>query len=227
MNDARWERWAPASGILFAIVLVVSFFVAGEPPGMDEGAAAIGQYYTEDRSSILTSTYLTGIGLVLFLWFLGALATALREVGQARLAATAFAGGLVAAALYMSGTVANATLAHSVAGGGDEGVIQAMFNAQWLGVTLTGFPAAVLAAATGLGAWRSGLFPQWFSLASLVGAVYFVASAGSYATDGFFSPDGAAGMIGFFAFLVWTAVAGWLLLQRLTATAPEPAHAAM
>jgi hypothetical protein len=91
---------------------------------------------------------------------------------------------------------------------------------------LTGFPAIALFAATALAVWRTAILPRWYVGVTTLAAIWYLIGGASYATgDGFFAPDGGWVQIGFFAFLVWTALTGVLLIQRLAAGAPQPATA--
>lgn len=220
----KWERWAPASGILFVVAFLVAFFVAGEPPKADDAAGAIRDHYADD-GAILTSTYFVGIALVLYLSFVGTLATRLRESGQARLAAVAFAGGIMTSALYMAGALANATLAYRTPA--DDGILQSVYDMQLLAFTLTAFPSALLVGATALAATRTGTFPQWFNGLAGLAAVGFLVGGATYASDGWFAPGGTYGLISTFVFLGWAAVASGMLTMQAEAAeeAPRPVTA--
>ena len=218
----KWERWAPANGILFVIAFIVAFAVAGEPPKADEGAAALREYYADD-AAILTATYIIGIGLFLYLSFIGTLAHRLREAGEARLAAVAFAGGIVLAALYMGGAVANATLAYRTPA--EDGILQTIYDMQLVAFNLTAFPSAALVAATAIAATRTGLFPQWYNALAGLAVVGFLVGGASWANDGFFAPGGTYGLVMTFVFLAWTVVASGILTMQSAEKAPKPATA--
>lgn len=219
----KWERWAPANGILFVVAFVVAFFVAGEPPKIDEGAAALRTYYADD-GAILTSTYVVGIALVLYLSFLGTLATRVREAGQARLATVVFAAGITTSALYMVCTLANATLAYRTPA--DDGVLQALYDLQLVGFVLIAFPSALLVGSVALASSRARIFSRWFDVLAAIAALGFLVGGAAFASDGWFAPGGAYGLVATFAFLAWTATASAMLtMQAETSEAPQPVTA--
>lgn len=222
---AKWERWAPATGILFVIAFFAAFFIGGEPPAADEGAAAVRSYYADD-GAILTATYVFGLGLVLYLWWIGTLAHRLREDGQPRLAAVAFAGAIMTAALAMGQATVNTALAYRTPA--DDGVLQAMYDVVLVTESIVGFAAATFLLAVALASARTGTFAPWLSgLAGLAGLVILVGAA-AFASDGFFAPRGGMSLVGTLAFMLWTVLAsGTLTMQAQRGDAPQPAHASM
>ena len=76
-------------------------------------------YFTDDRAQVLVSSFLFAVGLVLFLWFAGAVANTLREKGEGRVAATAIAAGTAWVVIQLVLTAITAALAHSIAADGD------------------------------------------------------------------------------------------------------------
>jgi len=88
-----------------------------------------------------------------------------------------------------------------------------------------GFPLAILAGATALSAFKSGVFPLWYGAVGAIAALWFLVGSAAYASSGFFSPTGAFQWIGFLVFLVWVLVTSVLMLMRQEAEQPA-AHAA-
>jgi hypothetical protein len=81
--------------------------------------------------------------------------------------------------------------------------------------TLISYPLAALVFATGIGALRSRLLPEWFGWASAVGALAILVSGTTFAQDGFWAPDGAYNAyITPIIFIVWVVVLSVLLLLR-------------
>lgn len=221
----KWERWAPATGILFVIAFFAAFFIAGEPPAADAGTAAVRDYYADD-GAILTATYVFGIGLVFYLWFIGVIAHRLREDGQPRLAAVAFAGGIITAALAMGQTIMSASMAYRTPA--DDGVLQAFYDVQLVTESVVAFPAATLLIAVAIASSRTGTFAQWLNgLAALAGLVILV-GGGAFASDGFFAPRGGYSLLGTLTFMLWFVIASAVLTMRAQeAEAPRPAAASV
>lgn len=219
----KWERWAPATGILFVIAFFAAFFIAGEPPAADAGSAAVRDYYADD-GAILTATYVYGIGLVLYLWFIGVVAHRLREDGQPRLAAVAFAGGILTAALAMGQTIMNAAMAYRTPA--DDGVLQAFYDVQLVTESVVAFPAATFLLGVAIAASRTGTFARWLNGLAGLGALLILVGGAAFASDGLFAPRGGWALIGTLAFMLWTVIASAMLtMQAREAEAPRPAAA--
>ena len=221
----RWERWVPITGILFVAAYVVAFVVVGEQPKADEGAAAIRDYFADD-GAILTGTYIFGIALVLFLSYVGTLATRVREAGQQRLAAVAFGGGITIAGIAMFDAIVAGTLGYRTPA--DDAAVQTLYDLHLLANVIVAFPAVVLVGATALAAQRTGLFAGWFNGAAALAAISFLVSGATFDSSGFFAPGGGYSLITTAVFMAWAVVSSAMLLrQAQAAEAPQPATASM
>src|SRR5205814_299241 len=132
------------------------------PPDAGDAASSWSAFVHDHRTGILLSAYLSGLAVVFFLWFLGALANWMREGGEGRLAAVALASGAVLAML-----------------------------------------AALSVAIQGAVAW-----------VSFAAAIWFLIAGATFARTGFFSPQGAVGLIALIAFLVWVGKVSIALFLR-------------
>lgn len=227
MAKANWDRLASLSGLAFIVLLIVSNAIFS-PPALSKSNGKILAYFTNHHRAGLISGILAGLAVVAFVWFLGSLATTLREAGEQRLAATAFGTGLVVAGLAMVGTLIQTALVFRVAADSPD-TVRALYDVGALTFGMIGFPIAGMAAATGIAAIRSRVFPEWCVLAC--GAVAVVSIVGGIAlkTHGFFSPTGAMGLIKFIVFLAWvllTTGALWMHAKQ-PHTMARPAHASM
>lgn len=216
-SERRWEPRAPLAGVLAVVLWVISFFVfegAADPP--DGGSAAeVLAYYEEDNGAILTGTYLFGLGVLFFLWFLGSLRSALQrgEGGLGRLSTVAFGAG-VATSVLLLGFVAPSVAAAIAA---DENELSAesahalwtledgFFVASW-------FPIAVLFASSAIVSFRAGVLPRWLAWASLVLAVAMVVPWVGWA-------------VLIFGFPLWVLVVSVLLWRRSALGVEAPASA--
>jgi hypothetical protein len=165
-----WERWLPLAGAGAVVLWVIGFIVQGESPDPFEASAREWVTYVSDNDGqILASRLLTLFGVLLFLWFLGTLRTALRaaEGEPGPWAAIAFGSGIALAVLLFAATTA------LLAAAATSGAVEAG-AAQALAVSEIGFffaaevAAASLLIATGLLALRTGVLPVWLGWASLV-----------------------------------------------------------
>jgi hypothetical protein len=223
MNKAEWDRIAPGSGVVFAVLFVVAFLLAGDSPALDSSSEEIASYYDDDRGRLLTAIVLFGLSMIAFLWFLGSTVHTLRvEADESRLAATTLGAGVVTSSLFGVILLMNAGLAFQIAEDGDAGVVAALYDISWVTSTLLSFPVAALIFAAGIGFMRSRLLPVWFGWASAGAALALVAGGTTWARNGFWAPDGAYNAyITPIIFVVWVVVLSVLVLRRSVA-APEP-----
>ncbi|MGH3295928.1 MAG: hypothetical protein ACRDP7_29430 [Trebonia sp.] len=100
----RWlSRWAPLTGVVAAILLVVAFFSGGNTPNSNASPASVISYFVKNGSAAKTSALLGAFGLVFFVFFAVTLASRMRG-GNAWLAngmvAGAASGAVGVAALF-------------------------------------------------------------------------------------------------------------------------------
>jgi hypothetical protein len=225
MDRTVWDRVAPGFGVVFAVFFVVGFLLVGDSPTLDDPAQEIVSYFDDERGKLLTVIVLFGLSIVAFLWFLGSVVHTLRvEARESRLAATALGAGVVTTSVFGGIVLMNAGLAFQIAEDGDTGVVAAIYDLAWVASTLISYPVAALVWAIGIGVWRSRLLPAWFGWVSAVGALAILASGTTFATDGFWAPDGVYNAyITPILFVAWIVALSVLLLRRpVVAMEPEP-----
>jgi hypothetical protein len=227
MTTVNWERWARATGIGFVVLFVVAFIVFGDQPKVGASADKIVSFYDGDRSRVLTATVIFGVATLFLLWFAGAVANALREAGEGRLAATTIASAATLAGIFFMLMAVGAGLAYSVAGAGETGVVRALSDILWAFNVLASFPAAAFIAAATAGLWRTRLVPDWFGWAGLVAALIVLLGGTAWASDGFWAPDGALTLITMIVALAWILAASAILFMQapVAGRAPERAPA--
>jgi hypothetical protein len=209
MDEVKWERWGILAGVVFVVLVVVGALIGGSPPKVTDSPKKIFDYFNDNRDALKVGSYLNGLAVVAFLWFLGSLFGRLRraEGGAGRVAGIALTGGVLVAAVALVANAIGAFLAlHPSLGAKGTYQLQSTFFAY------LSFAAAVFVAATSVVALRTKLLPSWLAWSGAALAVlWLVAGAGvSSARD-------ALHAIGFIAFLAW---AVWVLYR-----APEGASA--
>ena len=220
MDDAKWERWGAATGIVFFVLVALSvFIVPAAPPKANDSIVKITKYYADHRRALLAAGYVSGLALAFGLWFLGSLRSFLRagEGGTGRLSTVAFGAGLVTGAMALVSTMASSAITFKLAGlQGTAVVVRALFDLSSMATGLLWFPAAVWAAATGTVAWRTGVLPKWYAQITLLAAVAFIVDALSvYVDSGPLATGGAYGLVAFIAFGLWVLVTSILIVQRV------------
>lgn len=214
MAGVNWERWGRASGLGFVVLFVVAFLVLGEAPKVDDSAGQIASFYDGDRGRVLTSIVIFGAAFILLLWFIGTVGNVLREAREGRLAATSIAMGTTFVALQAMTGAITATLAHSVAGQGDAGVVQALNTLSWSVDATSAFPLAGFVLAASVGLSRAGVLQNWFMWPGGVAAAIAVLHGTNWAKSGFWSQTGGYVFITIIAVLAWLALASVLLYLR-------------
>jgi len=218
MNKALFDRLAAASGIIGVVLFIVAFAIYGSPPTVDDDAQTVADFFSDNRSQVLWGIFLQGLGVLAFLWFVAALATAMRDAGEARLAAAAYGSFLLVFSLGATAAMARATLAYSVADSGSDFVLPLYHLAVVIDV-VGGLLIAGLYVAVGGAALRTRLFPLWWAWLSGLAGLWAIVNATAWGRDGFWSPTGAGAFIGFVVFFVWMLVTSILLTRRTPSTA--------
>jgi Domain of unknown function (DUF4386) len=228
MDKARWDRLAAAGGIVGVVLFIVAGILYGSPPGVDEDAQSVADFFTDSRDRVLTAIFLQGLGVLAILWFVAALVTRMREVGETRLATAAFGSFLLAFSIGGVAAITRSTLAYSVADEGSDLVLP-LYHLSVVFDVFVNILGAGLFLAVGGASLRTGLFPRWWGWLSVVGGLLLIVGATAWARDGFWSPTGAVSFICFIVFLVWTLVTSVLLTMKEReglASSPSAAPAA-
>jgi hypothetical protein len=223
----RWtaERWAASSGIAFAIILVVSQFLAGTPPHYNASSDKIVAFLEVHHRALLVQGMLSGVLLVLFLWFLASFAGMYREAGQNRLATIMYGSGVAIVGLAaVGGSISVGIL--QLHGSMAPATVAALYGVSVFMYLKLMWAAAALAFACTLATRRSHILPDWYWMLTLAGTVVFVLGGLSIRMHGFFSPAGAMGWIALITFACWVLVSSWLCMQKhaVASHAMAPAH---
>jgi hypothetical protein len=173
-------RWAALGGLAYVVLFVVGIILIfnGEP---DSGSAPakIVAYYSDSghRDRINIGWLLAGLGLVGFLWFVGALRQTIRrlEGDDGLLSTLTMIGGTVYAALSLAAiavntgirTMSDDTYHHQVF----PGLIHAADDAGWVLHASGGAGAATMIVAASLAGMRARAVPAWAGWLGVVAGI--------------------------------------------------------
>jgi len=208
MNWARWERFAPLTGIVAVVLWVVGVIVEESTDYSDQDTPReILAVFQEDTNTLIAAGIIFAFGAVFFIWFLGSLRAALysAEDGVGRLSSIVYGSGMLAALCLLL------QVAPTLQGAVDEDdlsadtaqLLQSMGEAFFVGTELT---LLVMFAAVGLLVLQTRVLPIWLGWVSLAVALLLA-----------IIPIGWAGVV--WAFPLWTIVTSVLLYLRAP-TAP-------
>jgi succinate dehydrogenase/fumarate reductase cytochrome b subunit len=222
-----WQRLLALSGIAFAVLLVVGFFLSG---GDTPDYTAADQEWTnwaennELKSRI--GAFLTLIAGFVFLHFAGTIRSVLGSAeatvrGSGQLARTAFAGAVTG---IIGITMAIVMIAGASAAGADADpvVIRAVASATVGPFLVAAMGFAALLAAAGLLTLRSGVFARWIGIVALLGAVaFFVTFFTLIVGPGEDSVFGYGFFVGFLAIAIWSIATSIARYRAVATTAQE------
>jgi len=219
MKGVNWERWARASGIAFVVLFVVSFFVYGEAPKVDDSAQKIANFYDDHGGRILAADIIYGCAFVLLLVFIGAIASTLREAGKGGWGAVTIAAGATFVSIQAVTGAIVAGLVVNIATIGDEGVVKAVNTLLWTPDAISAFPLATFIFAATIGLARVGVGAAWYAWVGAIAGVLVFLHGTNLASSGFWSPNGGYSVIAIVAGLAWASITSVLLYRQAPATA--------
>ena len=166
-------RLGGGAGLVFA-ALYLAHVVLQSPGPADGSVATVAAYFTRHRIELLLSEVLNGIGLIIFVLFLAALAAAFRHAGEQIGSAAVLASGAIFVALGLVSTAAETALIR-VADSGERAAVLMLFELQAKVPVVLAVTA--LTGAIALATLRSRLLPRWLGVAGLGASALFLIGA--------------------------------------------------
>lgn len=201
------RRLAPLTGIVFAVLLAVTFSTPSTPDVHDTGQQVI-QHYNDHKSAHLLGDITGGVAVVFFLFFISALRSFFKDKeGADGLSMAAFAGGILIAVgggLFTSLDVALIDARHDISPQAVQ-ALNVLSNDIFFPFEIG---LIVFALCTGLAIIASGALPKW------LGWVMVVIGVVAFTPVGFF---------GFFVVLLWSVIVAILIYRRTGPTAAATA----
>jgi hypothetical protein len=207
------EWLVPLTGVLFVVLLIVSFIVAGEPPDADEPIQEIVDHYVDDKDSIEIGALIGGLAalsLVFFGAYLRKVFSAAEPPGHGMLSPLVLAATViiaVGAGIDMTLSVALAEAADDIDPVGVQ-ALQAFWDNDFIPIAI-GIELLLISA--GLSIVRYGALPKWLGWVALVVALVGVTPVGFAAF-----PLGG----------LWVIIVSILLAVRTRSAAAPPGAAA-
>jgi hypothetical protein len=211
MEDRNAERWAALGGVLFVVLVAVTAILPGYPPKTGDSARKIADFISDNGDEIRWAATTGGLAVIALFWWLGAVWRFMRrgEGGSPRLAVSALAAAVFAAAMATIGAVSLAVI--PVIGTHTFGASQIRYfyilSTDIAVATL--FGAAAFVGAFSLLIIRRHVLPPIIGWLGLIVALLGIVGGPvvSSTRDVFFYVS----FVGFIAFLVWVVIVSVLM----------------
>jgi hypothetical protein len=203
---------------------VVGSLIAGSPPGIDDPASEIREFWIDNRDQLLVGSLLQALALPALLVFVMALREVLARGGEEGTfwGRVLTAGAIIALALAAVGGAAGLSVTWTEGFPEDAGddVVRAVWNAGTLPFLAGGAALFAFVGAAAVGILRTKVLPVWTGWLGAIAAL--IALLGIL---GFLEPDLAMlGFLGFFAFAIWVVATSIVMLRGAPAEGPTPAR---
>jgi hypothetical protein len=222
-----WERNWRGAGVVFAVLIIIASVIYGSQPKVGASADKLVSFYDGDRTRILIATVFFCFAFLELLWFGAALSGVLRDAGMGGWAAAATASSAAWAAVLFVRMAVRAGLAFSIAGSGYHQVASGLSDLGWVLTVILQFPAAMFVMSGAFGLWRAGIISKRFFSAGVLAVVLVLLGGTTWASDGFWAPDGAYALVSAVAWIVWIVVLSVFLVMRSPSPARAPERAAV
>ena len=175
MNQNRLERLSPLSGVLSVLIMAVGILLFNYYEFLP-AAESIAGFMNSNAYQVSTGGYIASLSTFFLIWFVGSVRSTLyeHEGGSGRLSTIAFGGGLAAAVVLgisFVGLFAMGLRAGAPGGLTPAGAVTLYdFWSQLTGQLFAIFMAVFISSVAVI-SLRTGLFPAWFSWASLIVAI--------------------------------------------------------
>jgi hypothetical protein len=217
------EALGGASGVIFFVVVVASFFTP-EAPDVDEATATIVSELAEDRDGQVLSVYLGFLASFFFTVFTVGLWTWLRRAEVERGASVlVLLGGLGSVILVLIANGVFYALVDAAEEGREPEAVRALFELDQAILPAIAITSMVFYAGVALSSLATGALPRWLAwVAAALAIVFPIALLGIFSED---DEGGALGVIFFIALLVnfvWILVTSVLMWQEAKRTGAGP-----
>jgi hypothetical protein len=219
-----WERTWRGAGVGFVVLIIIASVFYGSQPKLGASPAELVSFFHGDRTRILIATVIFCLSFLELLWFGAALASVLRDADKGVWAAAAIASSATMGAILFVRMTVRAALAFTIAGSGSPFVTSGLADFAYVLTVLWFFPAAMFVMSGAFGLRQAGMISNRFLTAGVLAVVVALLGGTTWASDGFWAPDGAYSLISAFVVFLWIAVlSGFLVMKSSAAKAPDRA----
>lgn len=174
------ERFAPLTGVLFTLLVIVAIVTVGdEGPDVKDSAQKVAAFYEDNDSEQIISSALEGLAAVLLVWFGASVREriALVEGGAGRLASLAFAGFVIVAVGLATDAAIVFAMAESAGDISPESTeaLYALYNNFFFPLVVG---VALLTLSSGLASIRHGAFTKVLGWIAIVLGVVAITPVG-------------------------------------------------
>jgi hypothetical protein len=176
----RIERWAPISGIVFVVLMVVGSMLLGDIPSPDASEEEIVDYLADgaNHTRNIIGAYLWVVGALAFLWFLTRLRSDLgrAEGGTSAISNLVFGAGVAFAAVWMVCAATYAWVPYAIelrdTPVTDPDLVWVLPSMGRLLLLLgCGFAGLLVLLAASVVIFRTRVFPRWLGWLGIVAAI--------------------------------------------------------
>jgi hypothetical protein len=219
-----WERNWRGAGVVFVVLIVIASLIYGSQPKVGASTDELVSFFDGDRNRILIATVIFCFAFLELLWFGAALASVLRDADKGVWAAAAIASGATMGAILFVRMTVRAALAFSIAGSGSPFVTSGLADFAFVLTVLWFFPAAMFVMSGAFGLKQAGAISNRFFGVGVAAVVLALLGGTTWASDGFWAPDGAYSLIAALVVFLWIAVlSGFLVMTASSVKTPDRA----
>ena len=223
-----WKRTWRGAGVGFVVLIIIASVFYGSQPKLGASPAELVSFFHGDRTRILIATVIFCLSFLELLWFGAALASVLRDADKGVWAAAAIASSATMGAILFVRMTVRAALAFTIAGSGSPFVTSGLADFAYVLTVLWFFPAAMFVMSGAFGLRQAGMISNRFLTAGVLAVVVALLGGTTWASEGFWAPDGAYSLISAFVVFLWIAVlSGFLVMKSSAAQAPDRAAVPM
>jgi hypothetical protein len=217
-----FERLWRTAGIQATLFFVIAYFIHGSHPGVGASANSVVSSYDGDRTRILVAAFIAGFAVLNLMWFAAAIRTTLDNAGQDGWGAGATASSAAIGGIFFLLIALSAGLAFSIASPANHALASSLNDLTWAGLVMSSFPRAMLIMAGTFGLWRAGRISNALFTAGVAAVVLVLLGGTTWASDGFWAPDGAySQFVSPVISFVWIVVVTRVLLNQPQAANTE------